>query len=156
MRKWRPGLPLSYSQGISWRQWGSFVPQQPFRGADGKKDLIVAEVRQGNVGLTVIHWLVSAKHKAHSSKVRAVNDADEPDIMDRVVSNGCHGFMGIYSTLPSTTLHNKLEKYKSSGKIEVTIYDRERLENAIISNLDAQRESLFLRYFSVSYKSTKN
>ncbi|MCC6724058.1 MAG: restriction endonuclease [Saprospiraceae bacterium] len=134
---------------------GFIIIQQPFRGADGKKDLIVDELRIGNEGKTVIRWLVSAKHNAHSSKARAVNDADEPDILDRVVSNHCHGFMGIYSTLPSTTLHNKLEKYKSSGKIEVTTYDRERLENAIISNLDAQRESLFLRYFSVSYQKYK-
>lgn len=134
---------------------GFIIIQAPFRGADGKKDLIVAEVRQGNVGRTVIHWLVSAKHNAHSMKVRAVNDADEPDIIDRVTSNDCQGFMGIYSTLPSATLHNKLEKYKSSGKIEVTIYDKERIENAIISNLDTLKESLFLRYFSASYQKYK-
>ncbi len=40
------------------------------------------------------------------------------------------------------TLKEKLEKFKSSGKIEITIYDKEQIENAIISNLDTQKESL--------------
>ncbi|MCU0347103.1 MAG: restriction endonuclease [Saprospiraceae bacterium] len=132
---------------------GFEIIQQPFRGADGKKDLIVDELRIGNEGKTVIRWLVSAKHNAHSGK--AVSDSDEPNISDRVVTNGCKGFLGFYSTLPSTTLQSNLDGFKTRGAFETTVYDKAKIERKLIENLDARKEDLFLRYFSKSYQKYK-
>ena len=68
------------------------IVEEPARGADGKRDLIVQESRKGVVGKTEFRWLVSCKHKAHSG--RSINEDDEPNILDRVRSHGCHGFLG--------------------------------------------------------------
>ena len=79
----------------------------PNRGADGGVDVLVEEKRTGVGGETVIRWLVSCKHKAHSGQ--SVTPQDEANIRDRVDANNCHGFIGFYSTLPSTGLSKNLE-----------------------------------------------
>lgn len=127
---------------------GFEIVSDPNRGADGKKDLIIKEIRQSTTGLakkTEVHWLVSCKHLSKSKK--SVIDTHEPDILDRVSSNECDGFLGFYSTIISSSLSNKLEKLKK--KIEVEIFDKEKIENFIIGNPNFM--SIFQRYFPESF-----
>lgn len=126
---------------------GFDIIQHPDRGADGKKDLIVSETRNGVAGKTVVNWIVSCKHYAHSGK--SVSDTDEPDILDRVAAHKCHGFIGMYSTLAATSLSGKLNGYKD--KIEHQIFDRERIEKQLLSH--PQGIKLARRYFPTSIES---
>lgn len=48
--------------------YGYLIVQEPDRGADGKKDIIVKESRKGIAGVTEKLWLVSCKHYIHSGK----------------------------------------------------------------------------------------
>lgn len=124
--------------------FGFEILQQPDRGADGKKDIIVGETRTGVAGKSYIKWLVSCKHFAHSKK--SVTQDDEPDIVDRLKSHDCNGFIGFYSTLPSTSLNTKLEGLKDN--IEFYIYDRERIEKKILGFPEGIK--LARRYFPIS------
>lgn len=102
----------------------------PSRGADGGKDLVVEERRTGVGGDTFVKWLVSCKHNAHSGG--SVNPTLEANIRDRVEANGCTGFIGVYSTLPSGGLKTAVEGLK--GKIEAQIFDCERIEGRLLGN----------------------
>jgi hypothetical protein len=77
----------------------------PSRCPDGGRDLIVEEIRKGISKNTKIRWLVSCKHFAHSGK--SVGVGDESDISDRINQHKCDGFLGVYSTLPSTSLEER-------------------------------------------------
>ena len=81
---------------------GYRIIEDPDRGADGKRDLIVEERVVGLSDEYVIRWLVSCKHYAHSGN--AVKDTDEINILERLKQHGCDGFMGVYSTICSTSL----------------------------------------------------
>jgi hypothetical protein len=111
---------------------GFEIVQRPDRGPDGKKDLIVKELLRGLSGTSEIMWLVSCKHNAHSNK--SVNDSDEPDISDRVLKFNCQGFMGFYSTIPSSGLANKLHSLKTNIKsFDYIIYDSSRISNELLT-----------------------
>src|SRR5450755_3978449 len=84
---------------------GIHLVERPSRGADSGKDLIAEDVRKGRLGKSSIRYLVSCKHKAFSGS--AVSPTDEQDIADRVKRNGCNGFLGIYSTIPTSNLQDK-------------------------------------------------
>lgn len=114
----------------------------PDRGADGKKDLIVDEVIPGLVSEYTIRWLVSCKHYAHSGS--AVKDTDEPNIIERLRQHGCDGFMGVYSTLPSTSLSGLL-----SGIDNKIVFDHEKIEGLLLR--DSEGQHLASRYFPKSY-----
>ncbi|MCB0701367.1 MAG: restriction endonuclease [Candidatus Kapaibacterium sp.] len=124
---------------------GYEIIQQPDRGADGKKDLIVQELRHGLSGTTKLKWLVSCKHKAFSGK--SVSDTDEPNIQDRLTTYNCEGFIGFYSTLPSTGLGGIIQGLKS--KIETQTFDREQIEKVLLES--PQGLKLASRYFPKSY-----
>ncbi len=134
------------------QELGFEIIRQPDRGPDGKKDIIVQEVRNGVGGTTTINWLVSCKHFAHSKKSSAVKDTDEPNILERLTSNNCQGFIGIYSTIASSSLSNML--YGNKEKFEYQIFDHERIEKQILDN--NQRHLLFKRYFTNSYDKHKH
>jgi hypothetical protein len=102
----------------------------PARGPDFGKDFIVEEVRRGAGGETRIRWLVSCKHFAHSGA--SVSPTDEQNIRERVESHQCDGFVGFYSTLPSSGLSQLLERLK--GIIEVQLYDGERIERYLLES----------------------
>lgn len=122
---------------------GYDIIQEPTRGADGGKDLIIKEMRKGQSDLvTEVTWLVSCKHYAHSGK--AINPSIENNINDRIKSNNCDGFIAFYSTLPT---HSLSETLKS---IPHQILDYRKIESYIIGNKKYQ--TLFLRYFPRSYK----
>lgn len=125
---------------------GYKIIQHPDRGADSKKDLIVQEERKGISGVTNIRWLVSCKHYAHSGK--SVNDASEPNITDRTSIHECNGFMGFYSTLPSTSLGKNFEGLKK--KFEIESFDKEKIEKTLLESPEGIR--LATRYFPISFE----
>lgn len=129
---------------------GFDIETEPSRGADGGIDIKVLEKRTGLTGTTNFYWLVSCKHNAHSGK--SVGVRDEVDIQDRVLSNSCDGFIGFYSTIPSSGLINKLESLKE--KIPYLIFDNEKIESNIIGIFSM--ESIFMRYFPKSYKNWRS
>ena len=101
---------------------GYKIVEEPSRGPDGGIDIAVAESRPGIDGETIVRYLVSCKHNAHSGK--AVSDSIENNITDRLKRHDCSGFIGFYSTLPSTALANAL---KNLG-VEHTFYDYKKIE----------------------------
>ncbi|MFA6055269.1 MAG: restriction endonuclease [Thermodesulfovibrionales bacterium] len=128
---------------------GYKVITDPDRGSDGGVDLIVEEKRTGVGGETIIRWLVSCKHKAHSGN--SVSPTDDGNITDRVAANNCQGFIGFYSTLASSGLSGNLEGLKS--RIEYQIYDREKIEKELLHS--ARGLELAERFFPVSLAAWK-
>lgn len=122
---------------------GYRIVQDPDRGADGKKDMIVDEVIKGITSEYTIRWLVSCKHYAHSG--RAVKDSDEINIRERMEQHGCDGFMGVYSTLAATSLSGLLKGIKNS-----IIFDYEKIESFLLDNLEGHR--IAYRFFPKSFR----
>jgi hypothetical protein len=120
------------------------IIDEPARGADGGLDIKV------KAKANEITWLVSCKHKAHSNT--AIGSKDEINIRDRVESQGCDGFIGFYSTIPSSGLKNTLTGL--SHKMPFEIFDREKIERAIVGF--HSQEKLFIRFFPESFKSFKD
>ena len=123
---------------------GYKVLEDPDRGADGGRDLIVEEVRTGIAGETTVRWLVSCKHKAHSGG--SVTPQDETDIHDRVRTHGCTGFLCLYSTVPSVGLSGKLTA--TERPFEVCVYDSEKIERHLLNSLNGVK--LAERFFPKS------
>lgn len=123
---------------------GYKIITDPDRGADGGVDLIVEEKRTGVGGETVIRWLVSCKHKAHSGN--SVKPTDDANIRDRVEAQNCQGFIGFYSTLASTGLSGNLQGMQC--KIEIQIFDHEKIEGMLLHS--AKGLQLAERYFPIS------
>lgn len=121
----------------------------PGRGADGGADIIIEETRKGIAGETKVKWLVSCKHKAHSGN--SVTLQDEKDIRDRVESKGCTGFIGFYSTLPASSLTQKIE---GLIVIEHQVFDRAKIEGILLSKKAGVE--LAKRYFPISIASWAN
>lgn len=124
---------------------GYEISERPSRGPDGKKDLIVTS--KPNIGITSgskIKWLVSCKHFAHSEN--GVSDTHEPDILDRVRKHQCHGFLGFYSTIPNSSLIDKLKSFEN--QFPNNLYDHSRIEKEIYSLKD--RERILATYFPES------
>jgi len=127
---------------------GYIIVEDPSRGADGGMDIKVQEKRIGVGGETNVFWLVSCKH-FHSKT--SVSPSLELNILDRVISNRCDGFIGFYSTVASSGLLSLLEGL--NGKISYQVFDNEKIEHNIVGV--KSRESLFLRYFPKSYSAWK-
>lgn len=107
---------------------GYEILESPSRGADGGKDVVLNERRSGVGGETCLKWVVSCKHKAHSGA--SVTPNDENNIRDRVEANKCQGFIGFYSTLPSSGLSDAINGLKD--KIETQIFDKEKIESYLL------------------------
>lgn len=122
---------------------GYRIVQDPDRGADGKKDMIVDEVIKGITSEYTIRWLVSCKHFAHSG--RAVKDSDEINIRERIEQHGCDGFMGVYSTLSATSLSGLLQGIKKH-----IVFDHEKIESHLLDNLEGHR--IAYRFFPKSFR----
>ena len=127
---------------------GYKVVSHPDRGADGGKDLIVEEHRHGIVGVTIIRWLVSCKHNAHSGS--SVTPAVEQNIIDRLKTHNCECFMGFYSTIASSGLSTNLDRFKSHSNIEYIVYDREWIERLLLSS--NENLQIVKRFFPKSYR----
>lgn len=95
-----------------------------------------------------MRWLVSCKHFAHSGN--SVKENDEQNILERVRSFSAEGFMGFYSTVPSSGLNTRLYQLRNEGQIkEYRIFDHKLIENYLITEGFSE---LMLRYFPESYK----
>jgi hypothetical protein len=121
---------------------GFEVAEGPDRGPDAGRDLVVLERRTGLVGGTTIRWLVSCKHFAHSGA--SVGVTGEQNVRDRVEAHKCHGFMGFYSTLPSSGFTALLE----NKTFECVFWDSERIERELFASPDGI--ALARRWFPVS------
>ena len=126
---------------------GYKVISHPDRGADGGKDLVVEEQRQGVGGVTIVRWLVSCKHNAHSGN--SVTPTVEQNIIDRLGTHNCNAFMGFYSTIPSSGLSSNLDGFKTHNNIEYLIYDREWIERLLLASDYGQE--LARRFFPTSF-----
>ena len=122
---------------------GFTILQHPSRGADCGKDLIAEENRIGVLASTKVKWLVSCKHYAFSG--RSVTPSDERNVLERVHAASCNGFLGFYSTIPSTGLAELLGRLTS---IEVRFLDREQIEGHLLESSKGQK--LIERYFPIS------
>ena len=131
------------------KEIGFTIDEGPDRGADNGRDLIVKERRIGLLGETEIIWLVSCKHKAHSGK--SILDNDEENILNRVHQNHADGFIGFYSTIPSSSLQKNIKNMLGESKYK--IFDRESIETILISE---NKTDLIERYFPESFKKIQN
>jgi len=130
---------------------GFFIESTPDRGPDMGKDLLVSEQLKGNLNKYRFLWLVSCKHFATSGD--SVKESDEPNILDRLSSFNANGFIGIYSTLPSSGLNTRLNNLKKEGKIkDFRIFDYKLIENYLIR---LGFSKILMRYFPESYKLVK-
>lgn len=131
--------------------YGFYIHSNPSRGADGGRDILVTENIHGYLGTYQYKWLVSCKHYAVSN--RSVNEADEPNILERVKSFGTDGFIGFYSTIASSGLGNRLDTLRANGDIkDFKIFDGKFIENNLITG---SYSPLILSYMPLSYKETK-
>jgi hypothetical protein len=90
--------------------------------------------------------MVSCKHKAHSGN--SVTPQDESNIRDRVEANKCTGFIGFYSTLPSSGLAGNISGL--SDHIETQVFDKEKIESRLLGSVKGLE--LAERYFPESIK----
>lgn len=131
---------------------GFKIVRGPARGADDRKDMIVSEKRTGIIGNTEIRYLVSCKHYAHSKNNKSVGNNDEPDVIGRLRNNQCTGFIGFYSTMPSSALDRELtqsQQLNPKDLEELLIFDKSIIASLLDTNDDSFR--LYKRYFPNSY-----
>jgi hypothetical protein len=128
---------------------GFRIVQGPARGADGGRDLVVEETRSGLVENTIIRWIVSCKHFASTGE--SVRPDDEKNVLERVGTTGCDGFLGFYSTLPSNGLSELL---RGQSTIEVKLFDHEEIERCLLASPKGRQ--LVERYFPSSAKQLKH
>lgn len=132
-------------------QLGFFIESSPDRGADAGKDMIISEELTGALGRYRLRWLVSCKHNAISGK--SVNEDDEKNILERVESFDAQGFIGFYSTIPSSALNSRLKQLRDGGKIkDYRIFDHKLIENYLIQ---IGFSILLMRYLPQSYRVIK-
>jgi len=118
------------------------IVQGPSRGADGGIDIgVLREVR----GVKT-KWLVSCKHFAHSND--SVRRSDEEDILDRVLEHDCSGFIGMYSTIPSSGLEQKLHRLLEHRSLQFEIVDGRRIERELLQT--GRGFEVVRRFFSKS------
>jgi len=128
-----------------------FIESTPDRGPDGGKDLLISEDLQGTLNQYRFKWLVSCKHFATSNK--SVSEKDELNIQERVDSFKADGFIGFYSTLPSSGLNKRLSDLKDNNKIkDYRVFDSKLIENYLVR---MGFSKLLMRYLPNSYKKIK-
>jgi hypothetical protein len=128
---------------------GFYIESSVDRGPDGKKDLIVSEHLNGHLGKYKFKWLVSCKHFANRNSSNSVREDDEPNILERIKDFKCDGFIGFYSTVPSSGLNTRLNSLKENGDIkDYRVFDYKLIENLLMK---IGYEHLMIRYFPESY-----
>ncbi|MEO6239801.1 MAG: restriction endonuclease [Bacteroidia bacterium] len=131
---------------------GYEIVTDPARGQDGGIDIKVKEIRPGISGNTEVVWLVSCKHYAHSGK--SITAEIEQNILDRVKSKGCSGFIGIYSSIANTSLQKRLDELRVQNELQFQLFDNEKIERELISV--SNRSALFARFFPNSFQKWKD
>jgi hypothetical protein len=96
-------------------------------------------------------WLVSCKHNATSG--RAVSEGEEPNVMERIGSFKADGFLGMYSTVPTSGFNTRLRDLRDAGKIkDYSVIDGRQLERDLVT---VGYSSLMMRYLPASYQKLK-
>jgi len=130
---------------------GFAIETPPNRGADAGKDFLVTEQLKGQLSRYPFRWLVSCKHRAHRG--RSVSETDEPNILERLQSFKADGFLGFYSTLPSSGLSNRLQQLRETQSTrDYRIFDKRLIENHLVR---VGYSRLLMRYCPESYKQVK-
>jgi hypothetical protein len=133
-------------------EMGFYIETGPDRGPDGGKDMLVTEEVVGKLHRYRFRWLVSCKHFAHSGKAVSENE-HERNILERVEAFSADGFIGVYSTVPSSGLNTRLKQLKETGKIrDYQLFDGRRIDNQLVTKGFSKITS---RYFPESHKSTR-
>lgn len=101
------------------------------RGADGGRDLICIERRGSFFQDDQRSWLIQCKHNAHSGRSVGIGDLDE--ISDSCAHHGCHGYLLVCSTYPSSAVVNRLEGISSSAHSATiaTYWDSVKIERIL-------------------------
>ena len=97
---------------------GYRIIRYPSRGQDGGRDGLVA--LEGKV------YLVSCKHYVLSNK--SVGVGDEESIVDRLIQHGATGFIGVYSTMLSTSLDERFKRLTDEGH-QCIVFDANQISN---------------------------
>ncbi len=96
------------------------IEEGPGEGPDAGKDIIVSERLQDILGNGVDYrWLVSCKYRATG----AINVSQEQAIIDRLQHHKCNGFIGFYSTWPSSGLLSRLEGLKQTTVSPIHMFE---------------------------------
>ncbi|MGH2880887.1 MAG: restriction endonuclease [Solirubrobacteraceae bacterium] len=82
------------------------------QGPDGGRDLTAEEPGAADFGGFTRKWLVSCKHNAVSGK--AVSYDDIGDVPGRLTQHGCHGFLLVCTTHPSSGLVDAFQGWKDN------------------------------------------
>lgn len=128
---------------------GYRIIRGPGRGPDKGIDLLIAEERKGIDGSSTFQFTVSCKHYAHSG---ASVGKEESDFSDRVVREGSQGFIGFYSTVPSTPLISRIEDMKSKTPEfkEYRLFDYAEIEKRL--TLNSKMLSVYKQHLPGSYR----
>lgn len=130
------------------------IVQGPDRGSDGGKDLIVVGAKPGAASQRKLKWIVSCKHKAHGGgAVTPSVEAKSKPITDRVMMTDYDGFVGFYSTVPSSGLVEILEGLKTNYSKDYFIFDRGNIAMKLIS--EPLLEGVLEQYFPNAYRRKK-
>ncbi|WP_273391694.1 hypothetical protein [Actinobacillus porcinus] len=121
---------------------GAKIIKTVSRGADGGIDLKVKYKED--------MCLVSCKHYAHAGQ--AIGTNIEQDIIDRLNSSQCNKFIGFYTTIPSSSLINKLEKLSQNKQLlSFEIFNSSDIEAHLLDVNNAKAWLLAARRFPNSY-----
>lgn len=124
-------------------EMGYCIELSPARGPDGGRDMVVSK--------DSIRYIVSCKHFARRGA--AVGVDDELNILERIKSFGAAGFIGVYSTLMSQGLADRLQGLKSNGAIlDYKIYQSNVIEQFLLLNGCG---NLVRQYFPASYNALR-
>ncbi len=130
---------------------GFYIESPPDRGPDHGKDMLVVEQLHGKIGNYHMRWLVSCLHFAKSKK--SVNEEDEQNILERLMSFKADGFIGFYSTIASSGLNARLNALRQEQKIkDYSIFDHRIIENMLVT---VGYSHLMVRYLPQSYQQVK-
>ncbi|AWN46447.1 restriction endonuclease [Methylobacterium terrae] len=130
---------------------GFTIDVGPGRGVDAGRDIVISEQLNGKINTKKFVWLVSCKHYAKSNK--SVGPGDEQNITDRIRQHRADGFIGFYSTVPSSGLIERFKSLHANGDISAyELIDGRKIEQRFVTTGSSK---LALRYFPDSYRRSK-
>jgi hypothetical protein len=149
---WRQIMPIDFTQIESGEEFELLcedllqameftIVQQPARGQEGGKDLIVSEIVRDKMGFTEKReTLVQCKHRAKSGK--AVGFAEVANYRDVMDEYEVRRYLLITSTLPTEDLRTKFEATSKKGDYTALIWSKGDLARFLDEHPDVRE-----RYF---------
>jgi len=115
------------------------------RGADDGNDLIVEEPTSHEFGGIPRKWLVSCKDFADSG--RSVSADDVGNAPGRLEQHGCHGFLLVTTTQPSSGLIRTFDGWRAETRFLFHYWDAPRLKQMLLRDASS---SVVETYFGTS------